>query len=367
MEKEMRFLAGSTSSPLTDVVTRALTEAGGWSIEAMRRPGFRMMETIEQELGQFRALAPLQDKAQVSIDKAVVEVGLQRLTLVADLMAAGLTYNLSDPLSVAQLEWSQQSKIGAAQRTMSPAARGENKLPIILPTRLPIYLTTDQFEIDIRTLKTSQRIGTPLDVSIVKQCTRAVNEAIEDAAINGATTLDGQNLVDAGYSAPGILNATGVNTQTLTAAAWTTTPVGATIFAEVMAMIGKLQGDKKFGPYRLYVGTQIGNALDTDYNSGTSNPITIRQRLLAIESLQAIRVADMLPGGNGATPSIGNKVALIQMTSDVIDIVMGQPPTVIPWTSLDGFMIHNIVMAIMVPRVRTDYEGNSGICVGTTA
>jgi hypothetical protein len=367
MEKEMRFSAGSTQSPLTDIVTRSLTETGGWSIEAMRTPGFRMMEAIERELGQFRTLAPLPDKAQVSIDKAVVEVGLQRLTLVADLMAAGLTYNLTDPLSIAQLEWNTQSKIGAAQRTMSPSARGEAKLPIITPNRLPIYLTTDKFEIDIRTLKTSQRAGTPLDVSVVKQCTRAVNEAIEDAAINGATTLDGQALKDAGYSAPGILNATGVNTQNLTAAAWTTTPVGSTVFNEVMLMIGKLQAAKKFGPYRLYVGTQIGNTMDTDYNSGTSNPITIRQRLLQIESLQAVRVADMLTSGNGATPSIGNKVVLVQMTSDVIDVVVGQPPTVIPWTSLDGFMIHNLVMAIMIPRVRSDADGNSGICVGTTA
>ncbi len=367
MAKEMRFMAGSTQSPLTDVVTRALTEAGGWNVEAMRRPGFRMMETIEQELGQFRALAPLMDKAQVSIDKAVVEVGLQRLVVAADLMAAGLTYTLTDPLSVAQIEWSQQSKIGAAQRTMSPAARGETKLPIIKPNRLPIYLTTDQFEIDIRTLKTSQRVGTPLDVSIVKQCTRAVNEAIEDATINGATTLDGQNLQDAGYTAPGLLNATGVNTQNLTAAAWTTTPVGSTVFNEVMLMIGKLQAAKKFGPYRLYVGTQIGNSMDTDYNPNTANPITIRQRLLNINSLQAISVADLLPAGNNAAPSIGNKVVLLQMTSDVVDIVIGQQPTVIPWTSLDGFMIHNIVMAIIVPRVRSDYEGNSGICVGTTA
>jgi hypothetical protein len=138
------------------------------------------------------------------------------------------------------------------------------------------------------------------------------------------------------------------------------------VFNEVMLMIGKLQADKKFGPYRLYVGTQIGNTMDTDYNSGTSNPITIRQRLLQIDSLQAVRVADLLPAGNGATPSVGNKVVLIQMTSDVVDVVVGQMPTVIPWTSLDGFMIHNLVMGIVVPRVRSDADGNSGICVGTT-
>ena len=375
MAKEMRYMAGADpnwqgASPLTDVMSRAIQSAGGWSVEAMRTPGFRMLEQIENDFldpARFRALAPLPDKAQVVIDKAVVEVGQQRLTLVADIMSAGLTYTLGDPLSVAQLEWYQASKVGAALRTMRPDSRTESKLPIMLPTRLPIYLTIDGFQIDIRTLKTSQRAGTPLDVSNIKARVRAVNEAIEDAAINGATTLDGLALNDAGYTAPGILNATGANTQSLTAAAWTTTPVGSTVFNEVMSMIGKLQGDKKFGPYRLYVGTQIGNALDTDYNSGTSNPITIRQRLLQIDQLQAVRVADLLPAGDGAMPSIGNKVALVQMTSDVLDVVVGQPPTVIPWTSLDGFSINNLVMAIIIPRVRSDYDGNSGICVGTTA
>jgi hypothetical protein len=86
-----------------------------------------------------------------------------------------------------------------------------------------------------------------------------------------------------------------------------------------------------------------------------------------LDSLQAIRTADLLTSGNGATPSIGNKVILLQMTSDVVDMVVGQPPTVIPWTSLDGFTIHNLIMAIMIPRVKSDYEGNSGVCVGTTA
>lgn len=370
MSKEMRFLAGTDpnwngQSPLSDLVMRALTQKGKWDVKALRAPGFRSLEQIESE---FRVLAPLQDKAQVVMDQAVVKVGLQRLTVAADILAAGLTYNLTDPLSVTQLEWNSINKVGAAQRTMSPSARGENKMPITLPNRLPIYLTTDKFELDIRTLKMSQRVGTPLDTNLVEQCTRSVNEAIEDAIINGATTLDGVALTDAGYTAPGLLNAPNAETQTLTAAAWTTVPVGLTVFNEVMSMIGKLQANKKFGPFRLYVGTQVSNALDSDYD--TTNPsrgLTIRERLLKIDQLQAIRVADLITSGNGASPSIGNKVVLVQMTSDVVDMVVGQSPTVIPWTSLDGFTIHNLVMAIMIPRVRSDYNGDSGICVGTTA
>lgn len=368
MATEMRYLANSDAR-LKGAAARALAETGSWSIKSMRKTGFRSLAAAEMEdiPPQFRALAPLQDKAQVLIDQAVVQVGLQRLTFVADILAAGLVYNLADPLSVTQLEWNSTNKVGAAQRTMSPSARGENKIPITLPNRLPIYLTTDQFEIDIRTLKMSQRVGMPLDTNLVRQCTRAVNEAIEDAAINGATTLDGQDLNVAGYTAPGLVNAPNANLQTLTAAAWTSVPVGATVFSELMSMINKAQADKKFGPFRLYVPTLVGNALDADWATTNSQGLTIRQRLLQIDSLQAIRVADFMPAGNGATPAIGAKVALVQMTSDVIDMVNGQPPTVIPWTSLDGFTIHNLVMAIMIPRVRSDYNGDSGVVIGTTA
>ncbi len=360
--KEMRFLAGThegwagnAKNPLENVIARALEEGGGWDIEGMRRPGFRALERVEME--GLRTLAPMQDKAQVIIDRAVVEVGLQRLTVAADIMAAGLTYNLTDPLSVSHIEWNTTNKVGAAQRTMNPSSRGEYKMPIVSPNRLPIYLTTDDFALDIRTLKTSQRIGTPLDTTLVKACVRSVNEAIEDAVINGTTTLDGQDLKVGGYAAYGLLNAPNAEAKVLTAAAWNTTPVGSTVFTEVMAMIAQLQGNKKYGPYRLYVPTVVGNALDSDFNAtNNAQGLTIRQRILQIESLQAVRVADLLPA---------TKVVLVQMTSDVVDMVVGQPPTVIPWTSLDGFTIHNLVMAIMIPRVRSDYNGDSGVSVGT--
>lgn len=377
MQNEMRFLVGKgpdgykSANPLGDLIFRTLAATGSWNIAAMRGLGFQQIEQAtfedrqfaewQRSSGSLRTLAPLPEKAQVLIDKQVVEVGLQRLSLGAYLLAQpGLQYTLTDPLSITQLEWYTRNRTGSAQRTMSPSSRTENKLSVMLPFRLPIYLTLDGFQLDIRTLKMSERIGMPLDVTEVGSCTRSVNEGTEDALINGATTLDGQVLQDAGYTAPGILNATNANTQVLTLAAWTmATNVGSTIFSEVEAMIAKLQGDLKFGPYVLVVGTQIGNVLDADYTSGQSGQsisITIRERLLKIPSIKDIVVADMMPT---------TKVALIQMTPDVIQMVVGQTPTVIPWTSLDGFTFHNLVMAIMVPWVKSDASGNSGICIGT--
>ncbi len=356
MHDEKRFTIGSKDGPLSGLVLRAMQETGHWDVGAMRAPGFRMMDDIRVtgENG-FRALAPLGERSQILLDNAVVKVGLDRLTFVADIMAAGLTYQLSDPLSVTQLEWYASNRTGAAKRTMSPSARGENKLPDRLPYRLPVYLTTDNFELDIRTLKQSQRVGLSLDTALIEDCTRSVNEAIEDAAINGATTLDGQELKVAGYAAPGLLNAPNASQQNLTAAAWTTAPNGVTVFNETQSMMAKLRAKQKFGPYRMYVGTETAAAMASDYSSAKGDN-TITDRLLKLDGLQAIRFADKMPA---------NKVVIVQMTSDVIDMVVGQKPTVIPWTSIDGFTFFNMVMAIMIPRVRSDYNGASGIVIGT--
>jgi hypothetical protein len=60
-----------------------------------------------------------------------------------------------------------------------------------------------------------------------------------------------------------------------------------------------------------------------------------------------------------------NTVVMFQATSDVIDLIIGQAPTIIPWTSPSGFTLYWMVMAIVIPRVRSDYNSASGIVIGT--
>lgn len=347
MYDKMRASAQGGFGPFAPLAMRALALNGELSVPALR------------------ALSPLQDKAQVIIDRAVVEVGLERLVFAADLLAEDLVYSLPDPLSVTELEWDQEAKIGTAQRTMSPSARGENQLADRKHNRLPIYLTTDDFSLGIRTLKMSERLQTPLDVTQIKQATRRVNESIEDAALYGATTLDGQTLQVNGYTAPGLLTAPSANTYTLTQD-WTTSnnvvgTTGPNMVNDILAMITKAQVAKKFGPYNVYVGTNAGTLIEGDFKVYSSD--TIRKRIEAISAggrnLQ-IRVADRMPN-----LSSGQQVALVQMTDDVVQMVNGQAPTVIPWTSLDGFTFYWLVMAIMIPRVRSDYDGNSGVVIGS--
>lgn len=320
----------------------------------------RALMSGEMTIAELRAMSPLEENAQKIVDKAVVEVGLERLVIADDIISAGLTFPLTDPLSVMEVQWEQISKTGGAQRTMNPSARGENQLPDRRQKRVPVYLTTDDFFVGIRTLRASQRVGTPLDLTLVQQATRRVNEAIEDATINGAGVQ-----VD-GYTTPGLLTAPNANTQALTVD-WTAANVvgttGPAMVNDVLAMIGKAQADKKFGPYNLYMGTVAGNVIEGDFKVNTTD--TIRQRLERITAGGRpinVRVADQFPGA-----STGNQVALVQMTSDVVDMIDGQAPTVVPWTSADGFTLFWLVLAIMVPRFRDDYDGNSGIVLGQKA
>lgn len=300
----------------------------------------------------LRALSPLSEDAQRVVDQAVIRVGLDRLTIFADILAAGLTFPITDPLSVTEVQWEYVTETGGAQRTMLPQARGEYELPDRTFTRIPVYLTTDDFSLNIRTLRMSERIGQPLDTTLVEQATRRVNEALEDALINGAGVQVG------GYSTPGLLDAPNANYIAYTGGeSWAVAGhTGEEIYADVESMISAAIAAKRYGPYTLYVPTNYGTKLNQDYKSATSG--TILQRLQEINvggQNLVVKSADMLPA---------DKTILLQLTSDVVDIIDGQRPTTIPWTSIDGFTLYWMVMAIMVPRVKTDGNATSGIVIG---
>lgn len=299
-------------------------------------------------IAEMRHLAPLPKDAQELIDRAVVQVGLERLVVAADVMAEIQTFDLPDPLSVMEVFWEREAKIGHAQRVMQPVARGERQMPDRKPTRIPIYATTDDFSFNARVLRASQRVGQPIDTSTVQQATRRVNESIEDAIINGAgLTVDGNE-------APGLLNAPGRSSEVISD--WSTA-TGAVILSETLAMIDAAQANNFFGPYNLYVGTTIGNHLNEDFKLEVEG--TIRRRLELIEvggrNLR-VRVADRIPA---------NTAVLLQMTSDVIDVIDGQLPTAVSWEDGPGWERFFVVLAFVVPRVKRDYEDKAGIVVGT--
>jgi hypothetical protein len=84
---------------------------------------------------------------------------------------------------------------------------------------------------------------------------------------------------------------------------------------------------------------------------------TIRQELLSINGLTAIRELKSL-----AT----NNVILIQMDKRVVDVAIAQPlSTIVLKTSPLGDSFRN--WAIMIHRLKSDMAGQCGICHGSKA
>jgi len=309
-----------------------------------------------ESIDALRAASPLPDEAQRVIDGEVIQVGLERLVVVADMIEAGMVMDLPNAMSVLQVYHERANKIGHAKRTMTPSSRGENQLLDRTGVRTPIYVTMDDFAFNVRLLLASRRAGAPLDTAQVGQATRRVNEAIEDAAINGA------GLVVDGDSTLGILNAPNANTVAYKDnESWTVaTHSGEDILEDVLDMIEQLQADRKYGPYNLYVNTAYGLKLEEDYKSATSG--TIRERLESIDvgggRRLRVRVADQLGT---------DRTFMMQMTKDVADIIVGQQPTPVAWQDAPGWEFNFAVMAIVVPRVKDTYTGQSGIVTGYTS
>jgi uncharacterized linocin/CFP29 family protein len=316
-------------------------------------PTLQMLQAGDMSVAQMRALRPLPENAQKLIDDAVVRVGLDRLAIVADLLAEGLTFNIGqDFWGTTQLQWDTTTEVGHAHRTMDPEARGENQMVDRTGTIIPIYLTWDDFKLGVRTIAASQRGGAPIDTTMVEQATRRVNEAIEDSAINGIAAPV------FGSSVPGLLNAPNVNAFTYeTNTAWDAAgKTGEEILQDLLGMIDLARTDRKFGPYNLYVNTAYGNKLNEDFKANSDKTIRMRlEEVVAGGRGIRVREADQMPT---------NRTALVQMTSDVIDVVVGQQPTTVSWDAASGWSTQFVVLACVVPRVKTTASSQSGIVVG---
>lgn len=316
-------------NPAAEALTIALSEAGG--------------------VHELRDLSPLPDEAQRVIDETVVSVGMERLTIAADLMAANLTFNVDDPMSVIEVYWEKVSRVGKAYRTMEPHSRGENQLQDREGIRTPLYATMDDFNFSARLLGASRRGGAALDTSHIAQATRNVNEAIEDALINGGPTV-------AGVATPGLLQV-GNEYPYVDAQAWTNAGHdGSDILADVQGMAALAVADGYYGPFNLYVPTLYDAKLDGNFIAGSD--LTIRERLQKLNyggRPLVVKPADLLPA---------DTTVLVPMQSSSVDMIIGQQPIAVNWSSPDGFWRYFAVLAFIVHRVKEDYDNKTGIVVG---
>lgn len=300
------------------------------------------------QVNALRTNDTLRKEEWVQYDEAVVDVARARMPLVARLMEKGLSYNLTNALGTTILQWEQISDMTDAEMTMSGLADSQRDRASFNLVGLPLPITHKDFSINIRALEASRRTGETLDTTQARMATRVVAEKIEKTLVQGVTMPLGGN------SIYGFTNHPSRNTGALTSNwADSVNTTGEEIVNDVLRMMAALVADNMYGPYDLVVPPDYFVRLADDYKAGSDR--TILERILAIPGIESVLPSAYLTGG------ASGKVVMYQTSSDVVDMVDGIQPTMVQWDSHGGLQMNFKVMAIMVPRLKADMVGQSGI------
>ena len=311
--------------------------------------GQRFLEHLAEhgtiEPAALRTLDTLRKDEWKSFDEALVEEGVIRLRAVADLMNAGLTSTIPNGLGKTIREWEKVTDMLPAELSLDGNVRTEDDRQEFLLQQLPLPIAHKDFSLNLRTLIASRDRGESLDTTQVRTAGRLVAELVESTLINGSTKAFG-GLTIFGYRTHPDRNTAAFGTG----GAWTGAKTGEEILTDLLTMITGAEGDRFFGPYWLYVGADASTKLAEDFKANSDK--TIMQRLMEVDQLAAIRIADQLPNAN---------VVLVQGTRDVAELIEGEPLQTVQWDINGGFRINFKAFTIQVPLVKSDAQGRSGV------
>lgn len=299
-------------------------------------------------LRRMGANATLRKDEWKTLDESVVAISESRLVGVQDLISRSLVYRLPNGMGTTVLEYETQSDLNAAMMSIDGEAEGGNDALNYEIGYLPLPITSKEFKISSRKLESSRKLGQPLDVSQAQVCARKVAEKIETTLFTGAGTFTFGGGTLYGYTDHPSRNLVSFASS---GEYWDDVDVtGSAILSQVVEMKQASINDKHYGPWILYVPTNYETKLDEDFK--TNSDLTIRARLKQIDGIQDVKVADSLTADN---------VVLVEMQPDTARVVIGLEPRTIEWQARGGMSLHFLVLAIMVPQIRADQDGNCGI------
>lgn len=297
--------------------------------------------------------ATLRKDAWKHLDTVVVKVAKERLKAVADLRSAGLTFSVPNGLGTTVLETETQSDIEPASVSMDGLRKNGNDRPVWELGFLPLPIVHKDFSYSARQIATAARSGSPLDTTSAELAARRVAEETEKLLLGVSTVADqfsfGNGVIYGYTDFPQRL------TKTLTQPTGIASD-GTTFLTEVLAMIKQSKDAFHYGPFILYVSTEWDQFLDADFK--TNSDKTLRQRIMDLTDITDVRTLDFLANFD---------VVLVQQTTDVVRMVIGMDIVTVMWDTEGGLQKNFKVMSILVPQLRADQNGNTGIVHGTVA
>ena len=330
---------------MPELLTDVITPQGGSSQAATGDVAARLLAS-NMDLSVLRTNAVLRKDEWLQFDTRVVEIARQRLVAIGDLVNADLTIDIPNGLGTTQIQWETSTDMDPAEVNMSGVTQAQNDRLTYNLNTLPLPIVHKNFNINIRALLASRSLGQPLDLAQAERAARLVAEQTEAILFNGASVTVG------GGTIQGYTTASNRNTGSLIAGGWAAA-TGEQIKDDVLAMITALVGDNMYGPYWLYVPTDYFVTMGDDFKSNSDK--TTMQRILEMPGLDQVKASSNLTGG------ASGEVVLVQPTRDVVDLVIGAQPTTVQWETEGGMISNFKVLSIMIPRIKSDANSQSGI------
>lgn len=298
------------------------------------------------------ANATLLKQEWTELDTVVIRAALPRLKAVADLRGRGNQLVIPNGMATSVFQSQAQSDIGPATTSMDGLDDSAGDRPIYNLTNVPLPIIHKDFSFPARQIATSRKGSMPLDLSMAELAARRVAEGAEQLLLG----------VAAGYSYGGgaIYGYTNWPSRLTKSLTLPTGSNASVTLNEVLGMRQQAQNSLHYGPYVLYVSLAWDQYLDNDYilSGGNVATQTLRQRLRAIENIEDVVTLDYLNGFD---------MVLVQMSTDVARELVGMDITTIQWETHGGMKLNFKVMCIMVPQLRADFNGNTGIVHGTVS
>ncbi len=295
------------------------------------------------------------------IDSAIGQARQKRMNFVNWLISKGCVIDIPNGLGFTQYEWAGVSNLAGADLSMDGLKQSDTDAVEYTTDSIPLPIVSKNWRLNLRFLAESRNKGMPMDTYLASEAARCAVEYVENMSINGTG-----NFKYGGKVIKGLLDSSDVSNVSsgsgLFTQAWDDSAIaGSSILKDLLAMVQKLNENRRYGKFTLWLPQKYETALARDYTTGY--PKTIATRLMETGMLEDIKYSDFFTKNSSGK----DRVALIDASKECIAIIRGMEFKDYEWQSLGGWVMDHKVAGIYVPLIRKDAGNQSGIVVATLA
>lgn len=278
------------------------------------------------------------------IQEMITEVRRRKLNGIADLEAAGLTFNVGIEEQLVGNE--NINEFQEASQEMNPTDY-QNNDTVYTEMYTPNPITHQSFSVPWRQTGFDYKRSAGL-----RECMRQVAERLEETLFNGNAAIK----VSFGGEVQSIYGYTNhPDRGTATISDWSNVANNDDIVNEVIANVNQMfstQGGVEQGSVVLYFPKNFKAAMDRDYKSGFPSK-TVADRIRDIPEIRDVKYAEKLVDSN---------VIYVEMSDRTIQLAKASDLVVVPHTKTNP-MESQVVTAYasMVQIIKVDSNGNTGI------